>query len=280
MKTFNLDHFLFAGKSHRCQDFVLTKNTGSRFVVIADGCSGSEMTEIGSMVLAATCYSFLASIDNIDIDNTDWLLSMFEKIIHSAHDHINQWILPSHVLDSTLLICIETAAAFLVHVHGDGYILQERGGGLGWHVTKLSYINSRPHYLSYRLDSKRQELYKKENGDNENTFQMETISAKSRNCSPLKYDCSFTGIYAKENFNTILIASDGIGSFKTPENQTPDENNLFASILGFKSFKGQFLERRMRKILGDFKKDRMDNYDDISIAGFTVDPRGEDEMQD
>lgn len=87
--------------------------------------------------------------------------------------------------------------------------------------------------------------------------------------TPLDFDTIIKEKTTQITTKSVLIASDGLTTFVKKENgQTVeyDRLKLIEKIMNFKGYKGQFLHRRMKRVLKEIREEGFDNFDDISIG--------------
>jgi hypothetical protein len=126
-----------------------------------------------------------------------------------------------------------------------------------------------PYYLSYEIDPDRKELYPKQNKKNINIFNVDLDVDID---TVLDYDTPW-GISEKtSNLSKVLIASDGISSFFSKENnqmQLVHPKDLTQGFLDFSTTKGEFLKRQLgskRGFLSELKGKGINHFDDLSVG--------------
>lgn len=268
--TLEIDHFLKIGKTHDiCEDYIISGYNPCPYVILADGCSSSKNTDIGARVIAQVAKRFLIALTQYtyrDNNNIGKFIALeAEKIIKPIG--INQTC-----LDATLIIMYELDGYVNIIAFGDGYIIIKYNTGLVIH-KKIEYSNSMPFYINYYNDAKRKATYKEHNIE-------KIISTNSFNSLPAvgiedvvdhtyKFQvCKCFELQMNNNNNnieSILIASDGLGSFPVIN---PNEQVIMSELIAFKTTKGRFVKRRTKKFIEKQEKQRIFHTDDISIGGF------------
>jgi hypothetical protein len=271
----NSDCFFSIGTTHKiCQDYVRSGNIGIdnkqyHYVFLADGCSSVIDADIGSRLLVlATEHNFIDYVlHNESIMDND---SIFERaILYTKELAIN-----SVCLSSTLLKIIINGIKYRIESIGDGTIVVKRKNGI-MSIISISFPSGYPYYLTYTgisLDNflKRSPVFNKKitiiDTLNNIVNEEETLV---KNVAP--YSISFC-----ENTNDIEFAavfSDGIGSFYRVENDGTsiknvpiDEIEVIRKCLDFKSFNGQFVQRRMQAFFKECKKLGWEHSDDFSVG--------------
>ena len=70
------------------------------------------------------------------------------------------------------------------------------------------------------------------------------------------------------DFKTIILSSDGIGTFSFLQNE--QEVVMFNKFSDVKASKGKFMQRRAGKVIKQYEKEGHFHEDDISIGGFFI----------
>jgi len=291
----NIDTFLKIGDSHKvCEDYVLCGelSDGKKYLIVSDGCSGSENTEMGSRILAHTAKKFI--IDHFKYKNPFPKQSyMGTSIIHMSKLTADMLYLDTECLDATLIIGIFDPERnwFLVFMYGDGVIVtRNEDDQIKIIENEFSSvdgkINNAPYYLSYQLDARRMGLYhamrmeqiirtrvfRPDGQEKQEYGQMHQIADDAQQyaydfLSPIILDRS------TDKYKTILLCSDGFSSFIQPgDNGMEPSNPLITAqeFTAFKNIRGQFLKRRVKRALRDLEQNYgSSHYDDLSVAGIT-----------
>lgn len=280
------DYFTNGEKIKKCEDYALAENDKFPFAIVTDGCSSSTETDIGSKVLAHA-----AKVALTNTKMPELVAPYFEKFydaigyssIITASTVKDYLKLDKTSLDSTLLIVfLEKKEDFSVntnevHVmfYGDGFLLISDDEGLHTLIYK-NYKRNAPYYLSYLLDKERNIQYQ-HYFENTDSTEVELVTWV-RSCldSFKRYESYneptfFTlNLPISKNYS-VCVSSDGLDSFF---NSTTCEKISYIDIAKelshFKTFKGEFIKRRVRKGLDDLLKNNIYNTDDISMAGISI----------
>ncbi len=259
----NSDCFFTGTRQHHiCQDYALSVMKPFPFVMIGDGCSSSPNTDIGARVLLQHFKKeVLRHVRDDDFD-----ISVFEH----CKETIDRLGLEQESLDATLIICKVNDDLVDVKIFGDGNLIFCYGNDETYHY-ELKYSNNAPFYLSYYFDIDRQNQY---------IASLTSVSIKSEKLyfnnkieEEIKYfndafDYTFTiRDHQYKNLKYVCIASDGLSSFfnkSTGENIPIDR--VVKDVIAFKNHTGEFVKRRMYKLMKDYEKEGIVNYDDVSVA--------------
>ncbi len=175
------------GKEHNAnQDFVIT---GKNYGVIADGCSSSKYSEVGTRVILQlyggipTCNEEEKFEENITyiMEMLISLLQKYNKEICNNGNYTTDLLMNN--LFFTLLACFEKKDEYVIYMLGDGYIITQNKLGVFSYIHSV-YSQNKPPYIVYN-------------------YCMNNLPKLSFK----KY------IFKKEHFNGVGIASDGIEPF-------------------------------------------------------------------
>ncbi len=275
------DSLYIQGSSHTvCQDYTRTGSDNEIFSygILSDGCSGSPDTDIGARFLVLETEKILQNKKCIRHED-------FCQVVSGAkYRGTDVFNISPLALDATLYtiyVNLNHKVAYF-RTSGDGLVLARKRGTQIYDVRRKHFPNGAPWYLSYSLNEGRflrlmdegLLLQCDELSLNQTTRTYETecyrtlaVDADTRN------SFSVTGgeFFELEKYDLFLIVSDGIESFVQAETKTsiPYQEILY-ELLDFKNFNGEFLARRLRKILKDFQKKHWTHEDDLSVAAIYV----------
>jgi len=263
----NTDTFLKIGDSHRvCEDYIVSGNIPVPFIILADGCSSSNDTEMGARILCHLAKQYIRYRGD-DLYNLDYF-KMGSWVIHNAELSARQLGLKVTCLDATLIVSYELDDTVYVYMYGDGAVVakEERGS---IHVDSIKFTNNAPYYLSYLIDESRDDIYHENKNSKSLNMACEDGSADFKE---LAYDAKIILKYNLSAHPNIFICSDGIESFvkKDPSQRdilTPLE--VLPDMMAFKTTKGEFLKRRLKRALKNLNDDGIVHYDDLSIGAYT-----------
>jgi hypothetical protein len=193
---------------------------------------------------------------------------IYKKVIHRAAEFISNFNLKESCLDATLLSvrkCNPYEAN--VYMRGDGFIFSKDTEGV---ITahEINFEKNAPFYLSYELSEERMNLYKDLNQSIEITeYKKYTNSSFERYDSCLLQWDAINWNYNAKNYDYIGIASDGLNSFlRGNRGEKIRVEEVLDNLFDFKTFKGDFVKRRVNVFLKEMNKKDYIHYDDISIA--------------
>jgi len=258
----NIDTFLEIGSQHKiCEDYIISGNDPFPFIIISDGCSSSDNTEMGARILCHLAKQYLKYRPLFPVDYH----KMGAWIIHNAELVIRQLGLKLPCLDATLIVSYEYEDMIYIYFYGDGCLVTKNPQGII--IKHIEYSKNAPYYLSYQIDEKSNELY--------NTLNIEKkIITEFEDRTNSKMTVPFDGItyfVISNEMDMILLASDGLQSFMQQtsnkiERFTPMD--IITPCINFKNTNGNFLKRRLNKQMKTFARENIYHFDDLSIGVF------------
>jgi len=268
----NTDTFLQMGDSHRvCEDYIISGNTPVPFIILADGCSSSNNTEMGARILCHLAKQYLRYRGD-DLHDLDYH-KMGSWVIHNAELTARQLGLKVSCLDATLIVSYEIDGIVTVFMYGDGVVVTKNEKG-GIKCDYVEFTNNAPYYLSYLIDIFRDEIYHENKNSKSLNESLGVDGDVIKNSIPneIAYDSKVIFQYSVEVHPTIFICSDGIQSFikKDPtQRDVIDMQQVLPEMMAFKNVKGEFLKRRMKRALKNIENEGIVHYDDLSIGAYT-----------
>lgn len=258
----NIDTFLEIGSQHKvCEDYIVSGRDPVPYIILSDGCSTSDNTEMGSRILSHLTKQFLKyNADNLQ--NLDyWTLGMW--VIHNAEQTARQLGLPKSCLTATLIVSYHLDNQLRIMIYGDGsFVTVGTHGSI--EITSIEYEGNAPYYLVYKIDQFRHDLYNDRNP-------QKTINYKygdgSTNTEWRAYDNPLDFKINTDLHPLVLPMSDGIDSFLHGTTPQPADQ-IMSLFVDFKNIKGEFLKRRLNKQMKSFTKSGIHHYDDLSIGAF------------
>jgi hypothetical protein len=263
------DAYYAIGATHlSCQDYALASEGGRPHVVVSDGCSGAELSDLGARLLTMAASRLLAGAD-----------APFrpERVLERAAAMARALELPASCLDATLLCAWQDDGLTRVSLTGDGVVAARRRDGLleSWAV---SYDDSAPAYLSYLLDPTRLDHYLAEHGTRRIRRLLGgwTLVDRTEHLSSAPY--GFELALPLADYPLVLLFSDGVCSFVARGDDGSRRLRLeevLEPLVDLKSHCGRFLTRRARRFLRKTCAERgWSHEDDLAIAGIHTDPAG------
>jgi len=263
----NTDIFLKIGDQHKiCEDYIVQGDVPVPFIILSDGCSTSENTEMGARILCHLAKQFLM-YRGIDFNAISYH-KMGNWIIHNAELVARQLGLKISCLTATLIISYVLDDVVYVYMYGDGAVAVQRNND-EINIHSVSFTNNAPYYLSYLIDEYRDQTYYEAKNSK---ILCRTYGDGSKISDEIAYDAKVVHQYGLNRCKNIFICSDGIESFikKDPRNReilNPQE--ILPDLMAFKNLKGEFLKRRMKRALTELENQGIGHFDDLSIGAYT-----------
>jgi hypothetical protein len=236
------------------------KESEAPFIVLSDGCSQSEDTEIGSKILCHVAKKYLRHGNDVIAYET-----LGNNIIKDSLEIVESLSLPTTCLDATLIASfIFLDDVICNYFYGDGVLIQKKGETI--YTTIIEYDNNAPYYLSYLIDKKRNQEYQ-----TYNIKKTITTYINNEKVHEYKTNADSQTFFTDYSVDISIIASDGLLSFiceDPKERRTIKLTEFVHDILAFKNIKGEFLKRRLKKQMKTFKKNQIMHFDDLAIGAF------------
>jgi hypothetical protein len=257
------DHFYTMGFTHTvCEDYAAHGNKPIPFVVLSDGCSSSEKTEIGARILTLTSKSLIEKA-------TDWpwdYNQFGEKLIEKAKQVITEMELPVSVLHATVMLAFLDHAQneIVVYVYGDGCLfLQDHQGFI--RTIEIAFAHNAPYYLSYWGN---QEVFL-EYVMYEPYSLIVRDSAKEKS-KPNSFNSQLIFRFPLKKFKTVAITSDGVNQCLDIRRHTKlSVFEVANDLLAFPNTEKEFIKHHLEKTLKKYSIDGYYPLDDLSIAVLT-----------
>lgn len=236
--------FYQIGKDHKvCEDYSICGVQPFPFAILSDGCSTGKNTDVGSRILVSITKK------NIELFTPENYREFIETIVFQSKAIAKIMGVEKECLLATLTFIATIDNKTYVLMIGDGCFIYKENN----EIKSISheYKNNYPYYP----------IYIKSNIDETNKG---LLVKKDINQEELPY--STIQLYEFENIEWIMASSDGIFSF-TNGDELIDFENIKKEMSDIKSFKGEFIERKMKRVTKNFNKDGFYNSDDWSMTG-------------
>jgi hypothetical protein len=247
----NIDWFFTMGKAHSiCEDYAID---GEKAVIVSDGCSSSKHTDLGSRLLA---HSARLMLDRGHTHN-----EFGKSVVVQAGKLLDTIYMGHECLYATLIVAKVLASNnILVRMYGDGIIIAISYEQI--ETIEVNFTNNMPYYLAYLLDKESLEAYKKYN--NEMTI-TRTVNGEVIEVTTAAYDHPLDYTF---NATTVLISSDGLSSFEDSQRRLIlPLRDVIPQVVDFKNMKGEFVKRRLGRMIETLAANKVFPLDDVGVAG-------------
>lgn len=270
IRTYSLDKITRIGKEHKiCQDYSDTfqnnANRISNLIIVSDGCSSSNDTDIGSRIVARLARKIMTQF-HFNFDNVkDSYIYFGDVLMNMATPIVSALGLDRTSLDSTLIISFVYNNDIITFMYGDGFIITIDKENKA-EFTEIQFKNNAPYYLSARVIYP--SIYEK------NVTEPNMIIKDSSDINESESKDSNFPLYFSHDidvYKCIIIASDGLSSFRNYSSENhPSTQEVITNLCGIKNYNGEFIQRRVGRMLSDYAKNSIYHYDDLSVAGISI----------
>lgn len=258
------DAVFLQGTQHTiCQDYAAARPD---MVCVSDGCSSSPDTDIGARIVARV---WMETKDSPGSSGR-----MLGAALNKLELSRRLLRLPLESLDATSLLGHVDHEKASVLWMGDGVVIaRKRNGEVS--VLNLEFRSGAPLYLSYFMDLDRLDRYFREFPEPceliETTYspEWEAVDGDKTHHQPWTSDFDPEPLdfeFERSKYDLILLCSDGVLSFQERVNGLTHPVSLervVKELLAIKVYEGEFLARRVRKML---KTTGWTHYDDFAVG--------------
>jgi len=251
----NTDATVNIGSTHTvCQDYAIAR---SDYVILSDGCSSSPDTDIGSRLLVRALDQTLRATATTEI------AELHKDAARIALDWANLIGLPAQGVDATLLSAHITDENLIIACSGDGVIILESKTGV-LDVYSISSPSGYPFYPSYIHQPDRLTEMVINNRCTKSITDLRSNHVTTSDSLTIAFKLNAA------DYKYAALGSDGITSFFHTQPSANGKHvepvclsDVLAELWSFKTSRGAFVERRMKR----FKKDtRWQHADDLTLA--------------
>lgn len=272
-QTIYTDAMMIQGDTHKlCEDYVLTGTSPFPFLLVADGCSSSELTDVGARILLHTAKQVVNSTE-LDILWQMDAKAIGKLILSRTNMPLASMRLNRRALDATLLIAIVNPALQQVRVMvmGDGLVIYKNESGLN--TVNVEAPNNAPFYPNFlqsaNLSGSEQDQYLE--GITESLLVETFLNGNKIDCQTVPPTRYFDELISMDGLQWLLLSTDGLTQIKDSTRATVPLSEVITSLTGFNSLAGEFVTRRMKRWQKrQLPKSQWTNSDDLGIAGLSI----------
>jgi len=278
-----IDSYYEIGGAHIvCEDYALHGQFKEmEYVIVSDGCSTAEHTEIGSQMLCHVAKYYLSLFystgifDECQLHTIAALLG--NSILRKADELRKLYPITQKALEATLLIAVRIGLKTYAFGWGDGVFIEKYknidDGSENFRVVNFEYPSNAPYYLIYDRERYADAMTKK--GIDEpkviyNIYQSnmdphwDIGRADFDQIYMYEYEDVSLNSGSRDYLQSITICSDGISSYKDDEKNLVDLLTIVPEFSTFKSVEGEFVKRRMQFLKRTCQQKEWTHYDDVS----------------
>lgn len=281
----NADSAFVIGATHTvCQDYAVARNglpgqqatdrrlPATPYVVLSDGCSSSPDTDIGARLLVKSAETVFLNSFN---PSEDALAAAHKESARRALKWAAQMGLRPQAVDATLLTVHLKGDELIVGCSGDGVIvLQSRAGSLD--VYAISYPSGYPLYPGYAHQPERRRVLEETGGFGKEVKHFSCASFEEplllRGASTSTSPTEVVTVKASA-YKLAVILSDGINSFcairqtgTSKRVETIHLEETLKELVSFKSVRGSFVGRRVKRMMKDYLMKGWQHTDDLAVG--------------
>lgn len=254
----HIDTHYVIGHSHlNNEDFAIA---GDEFpyVILSDGCSSSDHSDIGARMVAMAASEYLDNHLSLDDAPDPECLATYVALKSEAAARVIG--APASSIDATLLIAYVKNDTVYVYAYGDGSLLIESTRGIQ-SLTTIDYSHNAPYYPAYRANAVRNREYIESSQGEVKTVNIDGTET----ISPVFEPTVLT--FPVSELGKLILFSDGVSSFiNTQSAQSIETASIANDLSSFRNTKGDFVKRKVKRVLKNFAKAGVFNSDDISVA--------------
>jgi len=258
------DHHHTIGLTHQiCQDYVVSGEAPTPFIVLSDGCSSSPNSERGAKILTLTAQQIIKNENQWPLDYADF----GQQLINTALSVTKKLQLPDGVLDATVMLAFLQEDNMMVYVYGDGCLLfKDHDGHVG--TIEVVFTHNAPFYLSYWINKERLLEYTK--AEAKPLLLMDSVNGQSE---PKPFQTPLIFSLPLKKYKMIGIASDGASHFvDIKKSEKVPLYDIATDLLAFPDTLNEFVKRHTINVLAQHTKRGIHPLDDLSIGVFVQVP--------
>lgn len=257
-------HFVIGGGHLVNEDYAAAGLSPTPWMVLADGCSASPDTDIGARLLVAAAREYLTA----QRESTAAELAVHSAFRAEAAARVLG--LPPSVLDATLVAAFIQGDSVNVILLGDGAVCYtDRAGTL--HLIEVEYSHNAPYYPAYRLDKDKDDTYRRRSAAG---GAVKTVRTDGRTRIEPLFEPTVLRLPVA-NLESLLIASDGIGSFRhKASGKSLSAEDVARRLTDFRGVAGGFVKRKLKRALKQWAGEGVVHDDDLSIGAMVFQREG------
>ena len=251
-----LDYIFSIGKEHKvCEDYVVIDNEKIPMIIVSDGCSSSDFSDIGARLLSFNAKNFINEHFLSLIENKNYVKEIFQQtFLYNKAISLNE-----KSLDCTLLFAFIYKEQLHYFVIGDGIINYKQNGEI--YTQNFSFKDEKVFYGNYYNNISRLNFYNNE----ALSLKIENITNSGNEIKETK-DYIYYNVLNINELDYFFLSTDGLLSCSS---DNVFSKKMFFEFLDFKNLKGEFIQRRYKNWLKKINKEGINHADDIGIAGFS-----------
>lgn len=273
----NISTAIRQGNTHEvCQDYA--KRFGGVGVVVCDGCTASENSELGAMLLANI---FGKASERMSLNENELAIASISEA-QSLARYLN---ISMNCLTTTAIVgrleVVDGQRRAKVVAYGDGVIIVKYKDGMTG-IYNIYFPGNCPFYLRYLLNKSEESNFLSAY-DGRYTVRTQTIFPDGSVSLPVDHIChlngnryTFSETFSSQDCNEVIICTDGIEHIATKESHQVTYFDVIDIVKHMtqpqKNVKGEFAKRRMKKLFNSLGPNVV-TYDDFAFGILNMEDR-------
>jgi len=258
------DAYMSKGHAHTvCEDYALHGTSVFPYFMLADGCSSSPHSEVAAQLLCWSAARQLHCMANEDVAFSTRLANYRDAVLEHAQQAAKAIAYPGPLL-ATLMVGYVVGGYAHVLVWGDGVIttLDRQGNRV---AEIIQFRGNAPHYMAYenRLMQGAEKTVTRLVLNRTQCDQVQQVPAHVPICR----------CYDVRDYIFIGIMSDGVESVMQRQTHVRMvAKSVLSAFLAFKNFRGEFIQRRCKRVMSEWVQSDHVPMDDLTYAGVSFLP--------
>ncbi len=266
----NIDAFSAIGELHKgafCQDYYRIGLGDRPFLIVSDGCSSSPDTDVGARILVH-CAQRILETSSSRVYEEEFITDI---LIHQVMDEA-KWLaremhLDEACLDATLLVAqfFPKKNSLAFSMTGDGFAFWKKKDKDPT-IMQVEFTSNAPYYPTLATNTALKVQWKHAFPDNKMKIKQMGNKYIPMTDNSEQEPTDFNGVMSTDGLEYFGLSTDGLGSFVSNVGNLIPVESVMAEALNFKSFVGSFVQRRIGRMIKDYRAQGILNGDDISVA--------------
>lgn len=255
------------GHSHLvCQDYAASQGD---IIAVSDGCSSAVDTDIGARLLAREALRVFGATD--PAERRYFSATLGYHTVRDAAALLPMTGCDPSCLHATLLVGWADKTRWHVVMYGDGLLVVTGRDGKVKRFVSVRYDNEAPPYLCYHLGEPgsggQWARWRRECGG-----QVWVLDAGPEGLGAYRDEEATFHVFhgTVEDTQMVALGTDGLATFQSKGGDTLAIEEVVEELARVKSFAGDFMKRRLRRMCQDLGKRGYLHQDDVAVAAMVL----------